>query len=286
MRASPDELQALTHRFHIDFVAPTDDRPFFFNQLLLTDIASLRSARSAPDGVIRGNFIAIKTIGLVVGLSGVLVLLTTILPSLPSLRQANPSLALLGTAYFALIGLGFMFIEIGIIQRVSLFLGHPVYGLAVGLFSVILSTGIGSLISERFKLDSSARLVSWAALLAVFVVILTFWFPALVEMFEGRGLPVRVLVSLGAIVPTGLLMGFGFPTGMRLANAIDTRPTPWFWAINGAAGVLAAGLAVGVSIAFSINASLWIGATCYLLLSPVGFMLSRAGASPVRLARV
>ena len=89
--------------------------------------------------MIRGNFQAIKTIGLIVVLSAVLVLVTMILPSLPALRQARPSLAVLGTLYFALIGLGFIFIEIGIIQRVSLFLGHPVYGLSVGLFGLILA---------------------------------------------------------------------------------------------------------------------------------------------------
>jgi hypothetical protein len=279
-----EELETLTHEYRIDFTAPTDDRPFFFNQLLLTDLASLRGARKAPDGVIRGNFTAIKTIGLIILLSGILVLFTMIVPSLPAVRKAKASLALTGSLYFALIGLGFMFIEIGIIQRVSLFLGHPVYGLAIGLFSIILSTGIGSLISERWKLDGPGKLAGWAVLLALFVVLLTFWFPALVSTFEGHGLAVRIAMSLAAIVPSGLLMGFGFPTGMRLVNAIDSRPTPWFWAVNGAAGVLAAGLAVGVSIAFSINASLWIGAVCYLLLAPVGVVLRRVGISPPTLA--
>ncbi len=275
----PDDLDGLTREYHIDFSAPTDDRPFFFNQLLLTDWQSLRTAQAAPDGVIRGNFIAVKTIGLIVLLSAILVLVTMILPSLPALRQAKASLAWLGTLYFGLIGLGFMFIEIGIIQRVSLFLGHPVYGLAVGLFSIILSTGIGSLISERWKLDRTGKLIAWTLLLAVFVVALTFWFPALVSAFEGRSLTARVLVSLAAIVPSGLLMGFGFPTGMRLVNTIDVRPTPWFWAVNGAAGVLAAGLAVGVSIAFSINASLWLGAACYVVLTPVSLLLHRSAYS-------
>jgi hypothetical protein len=276
---SLDDLELLTHEYHIDFTAPTDDRPFFFNQLLLTDLQSIRGAQTSPDGVIRGNYAAMKTIGLIVVMSAILVLVTMILPSLPALRQAPPTLAILGTLYFALIGLGFMFIEIGIIQRVSLFLGHPIYGLAIGLFSIILSTGVGSMISERFQLDTPRKLAVWTWLLAIFVVVLTFWFPALVKAFEGSALTIRALAALTAIVPSGLLMGFGFPTGMRLVNAIDTRPTPWFWAINGAAGVLAAGLAVGVSIAFSINASLWLGAASYLLLSPVGLLLHRVGGS-------
>jgi hypothetical protein len=267
------DLEVLTQQYHIDFTAPTDDRPFFFNQLVLTDVASIKDAQAAPDGVIRGNLEAARTIGVVVLLSALLVLVTMILPSLPAVRQAKASLGWLGTLYFALIGLGFMFIEIGIIQRVSLFLGHPVYGLAIGLFSIILSTGIGSLISERSRLDTPRKLVAWATFLSLFVLLLIFWFPVLVSGFEGRGLLVRALVALVAIVPCGLLMGFGFPTGMRLVNAIDARPTPWFWAINGAAGVLAASVAVGVSIAFSINACLWIGAACYLLIGPVSVVL-------------
>ena len=276
------ELEALTSEYHIDFTPPTDDRPFFFNQLVLTDLASIKAARVAQDGVIRGNLMAGETIAIIVLLSAGLVLVTIIVPSLPAVRQAKASLACFGTLYFALIGLGFMFIEIGVIQRVSLFLGHPVYGLAIGLFSIILSTGVGSLISERFKLDTPPTILGWAALLALFVVLLTFWFPALVSAFEGEDLVVRVLAALAAIVPSGVLMGFGFPTGMRLVNAIDTRPTPWFWAINGAAGVLAASVAVGTSIAFSINVSLWIGAACYFLVGPIGLMLRQMNGVPQR----
>jgi hypothetical protein len=94
--------------------------------------------------------------------------------------------------------------------------------------------------------------------------------------FASAGLSVRAAVSFTAIIPSGVLMGFGFPTGMEIVNAIDTRPTPWFWAVNGAAGVLAAGLAVALSIEFSISATLWLGAACYLLLGPVAVSLRRS----------
>jgi hypothetical protein len=92
-----------------------------------------------------------------------------------------------------------------------------------------------------------------------------------------QALPItgRAAVALAVIAPLGLLMGFGFPTGMRLVNAVDPRPTPWFWAINGSAGVLAASLAVVISIAASISTSLWLGAACYLLLAPAATALSR-----------
>jgi spermidine synthase len=270
---TPEELGALSTRRHLDLSATTDDRPFFFNQLNALDPQSIRYALDRTDGIVRGNLIATIALVMITAISALLVVVTMILPTLPSLRQTPPALARAGTVYFLLIGLGFMFVEIGLIQRLSMFLGHPVYGLAIGLFGIILSTGVGSLLSERIALMSSARIAAWAGALGLYLAAMPFWFPAMVAAYEGASLPGRVLVSLAAIVPPGALMGFGFPLGMRLVNAIDTRPTPWFWAVNGAAGVLAASLAVAISIAFSINTSLWIGAVCYVLLGPLGIAL-------------
>ena len=136
-----------------------------------------------------------------------------------------------------------MLVEIGLIQRIGVFLGHPVYGLAIGLFGIILSTGVGSLLASRVRLLSDARILLWSAILGVYLVGLPLWFPLLSAEFASADLAARAAVSLIALVPSGILMGFGFPTGMEIVNAIDSRPTPWFWAVNGAAGVLASGLA-------------------------------------------
>ena len=211
-------------------------------------------------------------------LLSLILVLTIILPSFPIVRQVVPAVVGLGTAYFLLIGLGFMLVEIGLIQRLSLFLGHPVYGLAIGLFAIILSTGFGSFLSEHLPLDRPRRLIVWAVAPAIWLGALPLWFPSLTAAFEGADLGPRILVCLAAVMPSGVLMGFGFPSGMRLANAIDSRSTPWLWAINGSAGVLAAGIAVAVSIEFSISTSIWLGAACYLLLAAVAPLLYWAGA--------
>jgi hypothetical protein len=76
------------------------------------------------------------------------------------------------------------------------------------------------------------------------------------------------------LIPGGLLMGFGFPTGMRLVARIDPQPTPWFWGINGAAGVLAASIAVCTSLAFGIDQTLRVGGLCYLLLCAPALFLA------------
>ena len=107
------------------------------------------------------------------------------------------------------------------------------------------------------------------------------------EAFDSASLGIRALVSVATIAPAGVLLGFGFPTGMRLISAIDRRPTPWFWGVNGAAGTLASTVAVASSIAFGISTTLTIGAVCYLLLIPTSFLLvsisdEDASKSPVR----
>jgi hypothetical protein len=266
-------------KYPLDLSAPTDDRPFFFNQLRLMDPASLWLALKSRAGVSAGNLAATITLVIVVAVSAILVLITTVVPSLPSIRRVTPRLAVIGSVYFVLIGLGFMFIEIGLIQRISVYLGHPVYGMSIGLFGIIVSTGLGSLCSSRLSLLTDTRIQLWSVTLGLYLILLPYWFPMLIDEFASASLPVRCAVSLTAIVPSGVLMGFGFPTGMEIVNRIDPRPTPWFWAVNGAAGVLAAGIAVIVSIHGSISMTLWCGATCYLLLGPIAIYLARLSRS-------
>ena len=78
----------------------------------------------------------------------------------------------------------------------------------------------------------------------------------------------RALLCVALIAPAGILMGFGFPTGMRLIAAVDTRPTAWFWGVNGAMGVLGSIVAVIISMAWGIGVTMTVGALCYLLLIP------------------
>jgi len=164
------------------------------------------------------------------------------------------------------------------VQRLSIFLGHPAYGLAIGLFGIILSTGLGSFLSERFPRVSPGQILGWSSALALYVALLPFWLPYLVSAGEAMSLPIRAAIALVAIVPSGLLMGFGFPTGMRLVNAIDERPTPWFWAVNGAAGVLAASLAIAVGIELAGASAVVIGRSI-LVGKPIALLLLERNAT-------
>jgi hypothetical protein len=93
------------------------------------------------------------------------------------------------------------------------------------------------------------------------------------EATTAQALPVRILVSLVVVMPAGFLMGFAFPTGMLLVENVDREPTPWFWGINGATGVLASVLAVVIGMSFGINVTMFLAGLCYLALIPTASAL-------------
>ena len=274
-----ETLQRRTSGLDLDLTPPTDDRPFFFN-LLPFD----RPQRALPylgrAGVVGGNLIATLTLCAILLMSLLLVAISIVIPLRGALRETTVGLVASGTLYFALLGIGFMLVEMGLLQRLSLFLGHPVYSLSIVLFSLILTTGIGSWLSEHLRIETRVRFVAWAAAIALYLASLPGWMPGVLASFQAAGVATRGALCLALTAPAGILMGFGFPTGMRLTSARDPRPTVWFWGINGAAGVLSSALAVVVSITYGIGTTLVLGSICYLALIPAGLRIGfRAGGS-------
>jgi len=275
-----ESLNRYTSGLTFDLTPPTDDRPFFFNQVPLDKpvqalkIASERIGWGAMLGGVReGNLVATATLVMLFFVSLALVLTTIVVPLRPAASDVGRRLALGGTLYFLCIGLGYMLVEIGLLQRTSVFLGHPVYSLSVLLFTLILSTGVGSLVSDKLQLKSRGRFAVWAVLAAGYIMGLPLWFTNVFPAFESAVLLIRVLLCVAIIAPAGILMGFAFPTGMRLISLVDRRPTPWFWGVNGAAGVLASIVAIACNIAFGISMTLLVGGAFYLLLIPTALGL-------------
>jgi hypothetical protein len=164
--------------------------------------------------------------------------------------------------------MGFMFAEISLLQFFGVFLGHPIYAMGVCLFSLILSSGLGSLASGTLRLDSGGRLALWGAIVGGYLLAAQGGLSHLLGATTAQPLHVRILISLAVVMPVGFLMGFAFPTGMSLVERVDAAPMPWFWGINGATGVLASVLAVMVSMALGINVTMLMAGLCYLALIP------------------
>ena len=168
--------------------------------------------------------------------------------------------------FFAAIGLGFMLVETSQMQRLIIVLGHPTYGLTVVLFSLLLSSGVGSALTSRIAPDAvgAAGIVRLAGLLGLLVVfgVIT---PLLTHRIEGGGDTGADRASRPPLLAVpGLFMGMAFPLGLGLAR---NRPalTPWLWGVNGATSVCASVLAVAIALSTTISTAFWVGCVCYLV---------------------
>lgn len=275
---SEQDINRIIRDIPYDLSPPTDLRPFFFNQTRIGHpLQVIKQALSSPVEVqnLKGHAVATVNLYLILLLALVASALVLVLPFRKALDSAPALFIRAGTAYFFLIGLGFMFVEISLMQIMSLYLGHPIYGLGVVLFSLILSTGIGSFISETLVLDRPRRMTIWVLLSAVYIAIMALSISRLLNGFIGLELCGRIALCVALISPAGLLMGFAFPAGMRLTEKVSARLTPWFWGVNGAAGVTASALAIALSIGSGLDVTLLAGALCYGLLAFPALILLR-----------
>jgi hypothetical protein len=160
-------------------------------------------------------------------------------------------------AYFGLIGLGFLFVEIPLAQRFILFLGQPVYGLTVVLFSLLLFSGLGSLASPR--LPYRTALASLVVLVLAYPLLL----PHLFNLFLGTPIELRLIVAIMALAPLGFLLGVPFPRGIGWLEHRAVELIPWAWGVNGSASVVAAVGAALLALSFGFSWVLIAGAICY-----------------------
>ena len=224
---NPADLHRATSTELLDLTVSTDNRPFFFNQLRFRRVPeAIGRGRRLGGGVVRGNLTASITLVLILLIALVAVISTIILPLRRAAATAPRKLIAGGTVYFSLIGLGFMFAEISLLQYFSVFLGHPIYALGVCLFSLILSA-LGSLASGPFPIATMSRVVMWATLIGVSLLV-SQWGSRTYSRDDGAGLPVRIAISWQSM-PLGFLMGFAFHRHVP-GRTRRCGTGAWFWA--------------------------------------------------------
>jgi hypothetical protein len=169
---------------------------------------------------------------------------------------------------FLMLGMGFMLVEISLIQRFMLFLGQPVLSMTALLFSLLLGAGIGSLYSGRLASDKLMKGLTTASLFIVAILLVyTFLLPIIFEQLLGLGLVIRLLATVVILLPLGFAMGFPFPLGVRLLGEMGMENRiPWMWGINGICSVLGSVMTIMIAISLGFTEALLIGASCYLLI--------------------
>jgi hypothetical protein len=164
--------------------------------------------------------------------------------------------------YFGSIGLAFLFIEIAFMQRLTLFLGQPLYAIAVVLSSFLVFGGIGSGASARID-SRRARFVPFAVAAIALIALL------LVRLLTGLALglpdPAKIAISIALVAPLAFVMGMPFPLGLRRLAAVDAAAIPWAWGINGTASVLSSMIATLVAVHFGFSALVALAAALYAI---------------------
>jgi spermidine synthase len=275
-------LRGVNPRFYDSSVlttAPTsDDAPYFF-QFIRWPLAL---EGEDPMNMIRVGNEALGLMALLLGTVTMLALAFFLGPLLVFARDGvsrdRRTIGLL--AYFVGLGFGFMMIEIPILQRLVLFLGHPVYSLAVGLFSLLLFCGVGSLVSERL-IRQPASAAPWLGAAIVGVSLLyAAGLPVLVSQALDLAPIARVVITVIILAPIALLLGMAYPVGIRILREYDERLVPWAWGLNGATSVVASVSAVFVGAQAGFTWALLIGSATYAL----GFLILTLTVSARRIA--
>jgi hypothetical protein len=166
-----------------------------------------------------------------------------------------------------MLGIGFMLIEISFIQRFVLFLGQPVFSLAILLFSLLAGAGIGSIWSGRLPSGRINKRLSMASLSVVVMVLgYTFLLPVVFNQLLGLNLAIRLFATVFILVPLGFLVGFPFPLGIRLLKEMGfEKHIPWMWGMNGVSSVVGSTMAIVVAISLGFTAAGLVSAGCYFM---------------------
>jgi hypothetical protein len=180
--------------------------------------------------------------------------------SLPRERSARSFLF-----YFIAIGAGYILIEVALIQKFVLFLGHPTYALTVVIFSMLISSGIGSFVSARITGDRNGRLIGVLAVAAALVCAMAATVQSVLTAAVGLPLAAKVVATAMLIAPTGFVMGLPFPTGLRLLEKHHQPSVGWAWSLNAAASVLGSVGALVLALYLGLVETMLIGGALYLL---------------------
>ena len=266
---------AYQHAYPFDITPVSDDRPFFFYSVQPRDVPKflLATAGKAADTktnvalprLIQAMFISLAAVAIILILPPLV--LGAKLPRDVAVRWFLP--------YFLAIGVGYILIEVALIQKFVLFLGHPTYALTVVIFSLLIASGTGSFYSRRVIGDRRGRLLAVLGVAFLLVTVLAAVVPPLLT--AGVGLPffVKVLLTVSLLAPAGFAMGMPFPTGLRILDRQHGSAVRWAWSLNAAAsvsgsvGALVMGLYLGLMQTLLVGGALYLVALLLAAVNPV-----------------
>ena len=258
--SDPEKFYA-SYAYDVSPVA--DDRPFFFYTVQPRDLRDFLMNANVASADYKIN----RAVPLLFSLMAVSLVATALILVLPRLllRASLPKQKGVVTFlwYFLCLGAGYILIQVALIQKFVLLLGHPTYALTVIVFSMLVASGAGSFFSRRAAADD-ASLMRVLGAVAVMVAILAFGAAPLAATAAGWPLAAKMAVTAAAIAPAAFLMGMPFPSGLRRLERRHAPSVRWAWSLNAAASVMGSAGAIVLAIYLGLRATLLIGGALYL----------------------
>jgi SAM-dependent methyltransferase len=268
---NPGTRNHFVDRYLFDIRPVRDENPFFHSYLKLKNLKEIYRVMGGKwQYFIEEGYLLPAVLIQVLFLSLVLVLLPAVAGKKSGLPREGSNITRL--SFFAFLGLGFMFVEVCLVQKMILPLENPSYAVAAVLASILVSSGAGSLLSYRRRLLGTP---SVAILISIIVIFYSLLLPFLSRMISPLPIPSKIALVFLILFPLGFFMGVPFPAGIRILGERDASLIPWAWAVNGCFSVLSPLLTIMLAMVLGFRFVLWLGAAAYLLAFLTSFSLPR-----------
>jgi hypothetical protein len=269
LRGSAAERAAFERDYPYDITPTDDDAPFFFNYYRYAGLVRGISAEDRRRGQwdrYNSDFPIGHMVLIASQVQITLLAVVAILWPVRSLErhgiETRGKWYIFG--YFAALGAGFMGVEIVLMQKLILFLGHPTYAITVVLSSLLAFAGFGSLAAGGIR-SVDRRSLAWLALaVAVTLLGVNFLLRTVLPLGLGLGLPARIALAVLLLAPVGFVLGMPFPSGIRVVRERRPQLLPWAWAINGFLSVFSSIASITLSMAIGFSAVLLVVVGIYL----------------------
>jgi hypothetical protein len=252
-----------SHQFNI--IPQTDDHPFFnhyFKWAQTQEVIATLGHTWQPFGG-SGFLILFALLGLVCILSLVLIVLPLVFIQTRGLPEVEIKVSFQQywgiLAYFSFLGLAFLFVEIPLIQKTILLIGHPIYAFTLVVFVILFFSGFGSAVARRQYFHSK----KWIILTAGFALVTPFFYDRLISLSLGWSLIARIGVVFFSLAPMAFFMGIPFPFGLICLEKRVQGLFPWIWAVNGSMSVLSSVLAAILALSQGFNLVMFLGGLLY-----------------------
>lgn len=240
---SKEEREKLYAEYPFNIKPETDNQPYFSQFLqwkTISLLADLFGNQSVPFFEVGYLLMYLTFIQITI--------LATILIIVPIFRIGFKGGGKLKTLlYFSGLGLGYMLIEIILIQRFTLYFGNVIYAAALVVCLMLVSSGFGSLVSQKIT-PKPYRIILIVSFIIISFIIYALFLSGWLKTTIGFSLTAKIILSFIWIAPPAFFMGMPFPLGLKMLSFSNDSHIPWAWGINGVFSVVSAVLATIIAV--------------------------------------